>query len=327
MSGSFFKVNHLFDGNPDARRSTLTRGGQPVNRPTGTGTSPSPAGQVFLDGPIPLVLQDGVPADPNQPPPRSLSAKRPVVKKVTTTVTTLEEEPIPPPRLSAPTAIVPPPDLPLLPPPPPVVVEEYRKNTRRSMYDLGGDRKYQMSIGPDEFPLPPGDREKYYHPDKRIKGFIRRNGGNDDDRFNVLEDSIDQPEIEYVPMTRTYVRALDMDDDPDVIATTTKTIKREALYQPKYDPDFIRRTGGVLTNPLEGIANGPQEPDFIRRRREIETSGNPYWPQNTTEVTTTTKTTKNMVSTGSLELISTWNDKLTAPRVLSRESKNEYQHH
>ena len=217
MSQKFFKVNHLFDGYPDERRSNLSRGGVEVVTNRGTSRSQSPIPIITH----PLDLQP-IPLDSDRLS-RSVSAKRPVVKKVTKTVTTIENEPLPliinPPVPLVVTIPVQGVDIPDMP----IVMEDYQKTTRRSMYDLG-DRKYQQSIGPDEFQVAAQDRNTYYHPDHRVRASMRRTNQNDDDKFNVFEDSIDQPELEYKPMSRSYVRALNMDDDPEFTSKTTVVI-------------------------------------------------------------------------------------------------------
>ena len=48
--------------------------------------------------------------------------------------------------------------------------------------------RYQVNIGPDEFNLPPTDVGRYYNPNG--SAMIRRPRADDDDRFNVLEDSL-----------------------------------------------------------------------------------------------------------------------------------------
>lgn len=186
---SFYKVNKLFDDPISQGKPTLTRSGVPVvQRPS---ASPSPDIAVRGDTNDPQIDDTTIHTAPG---------KKYTVKKVTSKVTTIEggEDRTTATRQSR------------------YLFDEQgqpqdadpQRSTIRSQYGSTG-RRYQLAVGPDEFQnVLDDDYKKFYDPKTGLRNSRRNPRNDDDDKFNVFDDT-DLALPEYQAFNRSYVGGAD----------------------------------------------------------------------------------------------------------------------
>ena len=186
---SFYKVNKLFDEPQRQSKPSLTRSGVPVvQRPS---ASPSPDLVVRTESGDPLIDDTTL---------HTAHGKKYTVKKVTNKVTTIEggNDQVTTARQSRY----------MYDDPSGENGPEQPRSTIRSQYG-STSRKYQMSVGPDEFRnIQDDEYKKFYDPKSRNSRSRRDPRNDDDDKFNVFDDS-DIPVPEYQSFKRSYIGGAD----------------------------------------------------------------------------------------------------------------------